>query len=85
MKKRKEMGIIKKIAAEYREMGGDKETDELKMMAPVPADWDSSETPREFLPRSSEPIITTIKFSRRENMYGLKNKTYWESDRPTSY
>lgn len=48
MKKRKEMGIIKKIAVEYREMGGDKETEELEMMAPVPADWDSSETPTEF-------------------------------------
>lgn len=38
MKKRKEMGIVKKIVAEYSEMGGDKETDELEMMAPMTAD-----------------------------------------------
>lgn len=44
----KKCGIIKKIVAEYREMGGDKETEELEMMAPMTADWESSETPTEF-------------------------------------
>lgn len=48
MKKRKEVGIIKKIVAEYREMGGDQEAEELEMMAPMTADSDSSEIPTEF-------------------------------------
>lgn len=29
-------------------MGGDKETEELEMTAPVTADWESSEPPTEF-------------------------------------